>query len=175
MDVEIAKREGSRYSKADFEVIRKEIINLSSRPEGVRPEDLLERAREENSPLHKFFEWDDAAAAEKYRLEQARKLIYTVTIRIIEDGHDPIRGNYAVRVVDINTGGSTYRPIQDVMNDPLQRGLVLQRALAEFLAWQTRYEHLTELAEIFRVGNVLRKKIQATAKRVTTVVRRARG
>lgn len=171
MEVEIAKREGSRVSKADFEVIRKAVVDLSARPEGVRPEDLLEEARSAKSPLHKFFEWDNDVAAEKYRIEQARKLIYTVTIRIIEDGHEPMRTNYAVRVVDI-ARGSVYRPIQDVMDNPAQRAQIVQRALLELQMWESRYESIVEFASIFAATKEARNKVKNLLRKSTTVRKR---
>ena len=41
----------------------------------VTPQEVLEKARDENSELHKCFEWNDSVAAEKYRLQQARAII----------------------------------------------------------------------------------------------------
>ena len=44
----------------------------------VGPEQLVERARPEDSAIHHLFEWDDAVASERYRLEQARLYIARV-------------------------------------------------------------------------------------------------
>lgn len=44
----------------------------------VGPEQLVERARPGDSPIHHLFEWDDAVASERYRLEQARLYIARV-------------------------------------------------------------------------------------------------
>lgn len=44
----------------------------------VGPEQLVERAKPVESPIHNLFEWDDTAAGEKYRLEQARLYIARV-------------------------------------------------------------------------------------------------
>lgn len=41
----------------------------------ITPEAVVEDARDPESPLHDEFEWDDSVAAEKYRLEQARRLL----------------------------------------------------------------------------------------------------
>ena len=37
----------------------------------ISPEEVLEKAKDKNSELHKCFEWDDTVAANKYRLQQA--------------------------------------------------------------------------------------------------------
>jgi hypothetical protein len=44
----------------------------------VSPESLVDAARPANSPIHHLFEWDDAVAGERYRLEQARLYIAKV-------------------------------------------------------------------------------------------------
>jgi hypothetical protein len=41
----------------------------------LTPEAVVEAARDEASPLHGYFEWDDASAAHAHRLHQARVLI----------------------------------------------------------------------------------------------------
>lgn len=47
----------------------------------VAPAQIVEAARDENSPLHGVFEWDDTIAAEEHRLLQARQLIRTIVVR----------------------------------------------------------------------------------------------
>ena len=46
----------------------------------IQPERVVEVASDTSSPLHRHFEWDDSEAAHEYRLEQARRLIRSVTI-----------------------------------------------------------------------------------------------
>ncbi len=54
-----------------------ELMEKSEIP--VTPATLVSRARAEDSPLHELFEWDDTAAAEKYRKKQAQKICQSVT------------------------------------------------------------------------------------------------
>lgn len=42
--------------------------------------DVVDTARSEESLLHPYFEWDDSAAANEYRLTQARHLIRSVVV-----------------------------------------------------------------------------------------------
>jgi len=44
--------------------------------------DVLEDAKDQSSPLHDFFEWDDGKAAHEHRLEQAGHLIRTVRVEV---------------------------------------------------------------------------------------------
>jgi len=41
----------------------------------ITPNSVVDDARDPDSPLHGFFQWDDSKAAEAYRLDQARALI----------------------------------------------------------------------------------------------------
>ena len=61
-----------------------EAINaIAHRNKGrITPEEVVEAATDESSPLHDFFEWDDGIAGHRFRLEQARTLIRSVTVTI---------------------------------------------------------------------------------------------
>lgn len=55
--------------------------------DNLNPHLVLDYARDENTELHKMFEWDEGEAAEKWRLHQARKI--TRSIHIIKDEKKP--------------------------------------------------------------------------------------
>jgi len=50
----------------------------------LTPRAVVEAARPETSRLHPFFEWNDEAAAEEYRLAQARHLVRSVQVRVVD-------------------------------------------------------------------------------------------
>lgn len=56
-------------------------------PDGlIQTEAVVEAAQDPESPLHKYFDWNDATAAHQHRLAQARKLVRNFTIRVIDEG-----------------------------------------------------------------------------------------
>lgn len=64
--------------------VQREHIDLIRRTTGgLKPEDVLDDARNPNSPLHDCFTWDDTVAAEAYRLTQAKAVI-RVAVRYLE-------------------------------------------------------------------------------------------
>lgn len=67
-------------SKNDILREQLEAIRASSESGVLEAEDVVESARSADSPLHRFFEWDDAKAAHQHRLSQARRLIRMVTV-----------------------------------------------------------------------------------------------
>lgn len=75
-------------------------INALAARDGGRltPETVVLAARDPASPLHDFFDWDNATAAHKHRIEESRRLIRTVTltftveqqqVRTVAYVHDP--------------------------------------------------------------------------------------
>ena len=51
----------------------------------LRADDVLKDAKKPTSPLHDYFDWDDDVAAQKWRVEQARRLIRSVRVVIQSD------------------------------------------------------------------------------------------
>ena len=107
--------------KADAQRVADEIGENS-----ITPEQVLEKARnDENSELHKCFEWNDGIAAEKYRLIQARKIIINLAYVPKEKTDEP------VRCFQITREKSVYMPTKQflVNNDEYQD--LLKRAKVE--------------------------------------------
>lgn len=60
--------------------VREELLRLQTEEGSLRPDDVVYAARDPDSILHTLFEWDDTLAAEKYRKNQARRLIRDVYV-----------------------------------------------------------------------------------------------
>ena len=129
---------------AEFERIRK-------RNDGkLRAPDIVDAARPQRAVLHPYFEWRDGVAAEKWRLEQATRLI-RIVVQIIEvNGEQREYRAYASLSSD-RLGKSGYRSMTAVMSNPVWRAQLLEDALAEMQAFRARYKSLVELAEVFAV------------------------
>ena len=65
--------------------VKAAIEALESSKGELVPADVVEAAADEASPLHPFFVWDDAEAAGKFRIEQARTLIRRIKFDVIVD------------------------------------------------------------------------------------------
>lgn len=125
----------------------------------VRPEAVVEYARNPETALHSWFEWDDSKAAEKYRLHQAR-----MRLRLVLTMHPKaeIKFRAYVSLKDDRYSGQGYRLTLDVMSESERREQILLEALAEFRAVEEKYRQYQELAEIFaaieRSAALLRRK-----------------
>ena len=135
-------RHGFRFVKADAQRVADEIMSIG---DDVTPQQVLEKAREENTELHKCFEWDDAIASEKYRLIQARDVIRFL---VIEEETVPT-DRPEVRLMYKTDNATGYKPIKVIMQDKAEYEKLLERAWAELRAFKAKYAMLTELEEIF--------------------------
>lgn len=109
------------------------------------PQKVVNYARNPATALHSKFTWDDAKAAEEYRIWQARQIIRLELI-VIEETNEPVRAYVSLQID--RTGGG-YRAIRDVMRDPELRGQLLDEAKADMILFRRKYGMLISLAKIF--------------------------
>lgn len=121
----------------------------------LTPEDVLADAKHDNSPLHSYFEWDDGAAAEQYRLQQARGLIRAVVAVYTHEDKPATRTKAYVHISD--PGAPHYREASHAMSHSRTRKMVLERAWKELQAWRQRYKDLKEFAELFDIMDEIEK------------------
>lgn len=153
--------DGARFQKGaiqDANIVGNHIELLRKEQHGeLTPEDVLKDARNPNSPLHTFFEWDDGAAAEQHRLHQARGLIRAVVAVYISEDRPAVRARAYVHVPEGET--SHYRETSHAMSQAKTRKLVLQRAWKELHAWRQRYADLKEFADLIAVIDEVQKHL----------------
>lgn len=86
--------------KVTLEMIQR--LQELAKADNLTPEAVVTDAKEENSPLHSYFEWDDPTAAHGFRIGQARTLIRSVHVEVEVNEvtlqapryvHDPRREN----------------------------------------------------------------------------------
>lgn len=80
-------RKGSSLGNKDAQLVGTRLNQLHSYYRGeLTPQQVVQDAGGIKSPLHKFFEWDESSAAEKYRIDQARRLMGSIVEIIIIRG-----------------------------------------------------------------------------------------
>lgn len=128
----------------------------------LTPLDVVNDARNDNSPLHSFFEWDDGEAAEAYRLQQARGLIRSVVAIYVSEDKPAVRQKAYVHINE--PSAPHYREMGHAMSQAKTRKLVLERAWREFQAWRKRYKDLKEFSDLFEVAEQIEMKLIGKAK-----------
>ena len=116
--------------------------------EEVKPEQVLDKARDDSSELHKCFDWDDSSAAEKYRLHQARLVINHLIVvqHEIEEEKEPIQ--FRVMLKNSSDKGSGYKQTLVMIRDEDEYKKLLDNAYRELHSFKQKYQCLSELAEI---------------------------
>jgi hypothetical protein len=133
-----------------------ELRKIAKRHGGLLcPEHICKAAEDDASPLHGFFIWDDAKAANEYRLWQARELIATYWI-VEPVSNEPIR--MLISLGSDRKANQGYRFSADVLANPEQREEWLGMALGELERWRRTYGALTELKPVFAaISRVLKQ------------------
>ena len=117
----------------------------------LRPAAVVDAARDEESPLHGAFEWDDGEAAQKYRLLQAQSLIRSFKVEIERNGQTHTVPVF-VGVSTDRTGEKSdnpYRLLEQVTKKPDLMKIAVQDALDQLDALRNKYAHLQELADVW--------------------------
>lgn len=127
----------------------------------LTPKDVVDDARNDNSPLHSFFEWDDGEAAEKYRLQQARGLIRSVVAIYTRPEAAAVRTRMFVHINE--PGAQHYREASHAMSITATREAVLRRAWRELQQWRQRYKDLKEFSDLVAVIDKIEPKVKKAA------------
>ena len=133
----------------------------------VTPREVVDEARPEDSPLHGAFEWDDGAAAEKYRLEQAQRLIRSFRV-IVGDGAKTVEVPAFIGVSIDRTEGKAdnpYRLAEVVMRTPDLVSCAVEDALGQLNALRERYKSRSDLGEVWEAIDRATKRAAEKRKR----------
>jgi hypothetical protein len=110
------------------------------------PERLVDEARPASSPLHALFEWNDGAAAELWRSHQARRVLASIRIRVLEEPEDdPVY--VSVHVARDDEDGRYVR-LRDATADPASRAALVAREWAQIRGWLERTSWVAEFAPL---------------------------
>jgi hypothetical protein len=130
----------------------------------LSPEDVVQAARDPDSPLHSQFDWNDDEAAAKWRLEQARTLIRSVrvvfevadrqvsTVHYIRDPSQPARAAGYVDVASLRREPDDARAAVVAEFRRAASALSRARALAAVLGIDEDVAELIERLDLVRVG-----------------------
>lgn len=135
---------GTRYG-ADAQKVYEEIMELCDDLESASPKDIVEKARDESSELHKCFTWNDSVAAERWRVHEARFVIRQLVIKEEKVPKD----RPEVRLFYKTDNESGYKPTELIVQKDDEYKALLKRAYAELQAFKRKYSMLKELQEIF--------------------------
>lgn len=115
------------------------------------PEDIVEKAKDNGTELHKCFEWDNNLAAEKYRLHQARQITSNLVFR--KETEETDETPVLVRIYNKTEATGGYKPPEKVFTQSDEYDKLLKRAIAELRQFKVKYSMLKELDYILSLIN----------------------
>lgn len=128
--------------KADADKCANEIMSLG---EDVSPAQIVEYARKPNTELHRCFTWNDAEAANKYRIFEARQVVCNLIIRK-ENGEKqeptPIRLFHKIE-------NGHYKPLTLIVQNEDEYELILRQCKEALESLKRKYSSLSEYQEIW--------------------------
>ena len=127
--------------KADPTAIYNEITSIG---ETVKPAEVVEYAKNENTELHKLFTWDDTVAAQRFREVEAQRIIRNIVIIDKEKSADGKKDEKIVVRAILSTNQKTqeYATVQRVVSNKDSYTRLLAAALAELEAFRKKYKVL---------------------------------
>lgn len=157
-------REGTQVpATIDPQLVGERIAELRAQGRSA-PLDIVEDARDEASPMHVAFTWDDGSAAQAHRLWQARHLVNSIRI-VREDLPDRPTAPAFVSVVTRETGLRAYVSLVETVSDDDYRVQRLNDARSYFIAGRKRFSDLSDpwLTRIFTAVDAPKKRRKRAA------------
>lgn len=146
------KKYSWRFNKSVPAQVAGEVMERIEKRDGeLTKEAFLEESRPVDSPTHGLFEWDDTAAAEKFRLTQSRICIQDIVVTIVKNTEAPktvhafVNTNSTIGLKE----KASYSNIEIALSDKDKRKAVLQNAFNELKLFEQKYSEYQELAGIF--------------------------
>ena len=84
---------GIEIGKLTAQVVGETLADIENRHGVIDPHTVVDESRPDDAPLHPVFEWRDEIAAERWRVEQARRVVRSVEI-VAEDRNQPTQIAY---------------------------------------------------------------------------------
>tara|TARA_R110002051_G_C8636417_1_gene485551 strand:+ start:391 stop:933 length:543 start_codon:yes stop_codon:yes gene_type:complete len=168
--VEFSAKPTRPLSNKVAEEVGPEIHALMQKNEGdeLTPHEYLDWVKANpNSKSYSQFEWEDTIAATKWRVHQARNIINSIEIKVIDDRGEAVRVPAFIHVMKANEDESSrqlYTSYENVLNDEESSSQVVARACRDFLSWRRRYLLLRgklPLADIYDATDVLAQELEA--------------
>jgi|GEM_PF-3437175 len=139
-----SRREASVRQEKKQDVIDREVETLTASlghvPTNV---ELLRAASDVGHPLHAFFEWDDQRAAQKWRLEEAHRMLQSC--KFVVEMNERESKRVQVRKLVVINRGEPMRLRNEALAEPDARQKLKAHAIGELRSWCRRYVDLPEV------------------------------
>lgn len=122
------------------------VMNGLAEQNRLTAKDLVEVSKDEDAPLHNYFEWDNEKCGEKWREQQGRVLIANIVVQDVEDEKsEPVRAFF-----QIENETSLYEPLTVIIKDEDKLQSLYDTAKRELKSFQKKYSRIKAFAGLFK-------------------------
>lgn len=130
------------------DVVGPELKRIEESEGPLKPERVLEIASDPESPIHPCFTWDDAAAAQQHRLNEARRLIRSVQV-YIQGPRKPMRVPCYINV-KTPEHGRVYLPAEKVVEDQELINQIREHLTTVIENYERKYHHISQVFDLLQ-------------------------
>lgn len=127
------------FQQKDAQVVGSRIAKIAGSLDQARrsPELLVEDGRDPDSPLHRYFEWNDKKAGDQFRVGQAKKILSYLYVVVPRTTKTP--------AVEVNLPPPVTKASPKSVKLPLSPATITELARADLESWLTDYAKLEYL------------------------------
>lgn len=143
----------SKLSEKQSKIIAAELRKIEAECSIITPKLVVARASDKRNPMHGFFEWDDTAAAERYREWQARSLILKVyVVPSDQPDSEPVRAfvNIKSDEDDELVQDQGYVWTAGLETRPVYQAQVVEYAAMQLRLWRKKFGALKEFLGVVK-------------------------
>ena len=134
----------------DVTTAHSELVGLLARDGKITPASVVAEATSPDSPLHRYFVWDDTDAARRYRLLQAGMLIRRCRVRVEVEPERTVSVRAFLPIPrEAKKGPSEYDDVYRVLRSE-HRDVVFEQAMKDVSALRAKYQALTDFDAVLR-------------------------
>lgn len=138
-------REGIPAPAVPAEVFGEVVERIEAEKGSVKPDDVLEAAQQPDSPIAGLFQWDDKAAANHYRRDQARHYLASLIVVRVRTHEGETASQRAYHVAE-RGGVRGYRGVQTILSDADMKAQLLDQAKRDLESFLRKYQSLIALS-----------------------------
>jgi hypothetical protein len=150
----LSKQDAAVVRERKQVVIDKELDRLYAKHKTVTTELLLTEARNPKHALHRYFEWDNDVAGEKYRQHQALQMIMAskmvVVLEQTKNAPPRVVASERPEVRRLVSGfrGEGFKMRKEALSDDEQRSVMVERYRSRLRGWCDSTVDISELGEL---------------------------
>ena len=110
-----------KFYPIDPEQAGQALAEIESQDGQLTAQSVVDAARPKRAPLHDAFEWDNTVAADEWRREQARSIIKSIQIVVVEEeGEEQPEVRPIYFNVQMDTGTAGYYKSREVLSQSIE-------------------------------------------------------